>query len=105
MPEEQYIPIIQSRVFVRATIVVAPIVLLRQWEREIHKFAPGLDVVIFYNRDRNKFTPRELVGRYDVVLTNYHTVVGQYKLFRSEHIRKRILLVLQSIPFCCGASY
>lgn len=40
MSEDEYLGIFSGRMYKRATLIVAPIVLLRQWRREINKFAP-----------------------------------------------------------------
>ena len=59
---------------VMPTLVVAPISLLANWEREISKFAPSLKVKIHHGPSRisnyRGFQP------YDVVVTSYTTVVS-----------------------------
>ena len=56
------------------TLVVAPISLLANWEREISKFAPSLKVKVHHGATRisnyRDFRP------YDVVVTSYSTVVS-----------------------------
>ena len=39
-------------------------------------------MLIYYGKDKRLFTASQLVGRYDVVLTNYHTVSRQYGISR-----------------------
>jgi len=55
-------------------LVVAPISLLANWERECNKFAPSLSIYIHYGKNRIS-NYRELL-KYDVIITSYTTVVS-----------------------------
>ena len=55
-------------------LVVAPISLLVNWQRECAKFAPTLHTAVHYGQNRIG-NYRELLN-YDVVITSYTTVVS-----------------------------
>ncbi|KAI8620972.1 SNF2 family N-terminal domain-containing protein [Chytriomyces sp. MP71] len=60
---------------VRGTLIVCPVSLMRQWQREIETKSKGLSVLIHHgpNRTKSKLTLRE----YDVVLTSYAMVTNE----------------------------
>lgn len=55
------------------TLVICPVIALSQWRSEIEKFTEEgtLSVCTYHGPDREKETPRELMKKYDVVLTTY----------------------------------
>jgi SNF2 family DNA or RNA helicase len=55
-------------------IIIAPISLLTNWERECDKFAPSLNTFIHHGNNRTG-NYRDLL-QYDVVITSYTTVVS-----------------------------
>ena len=55
-------------------LVVAPISLLVNWQRECAKFAPSLNTKVHYGHDR--ISNYKDLQSYDVVITSYTTVVG-----------------------------
>ncbi len=55
-------------------LVVAPISLLVNWQRECTKFAPSLNTIVHYGHDRIS-NYRDLQN-YDVIITSYTTVVS-----------------------------
>lgn len=62
------------------TLVVAPVALMQQWEREIKKFVKpshALKVLILHQENRNK--PWNFIRDYDVVLTTYGTLASDLK--------------------------
>jgi SNF2-related domain/SNF2 Helicase protein/Helicase conserved C-terminal domain len=54
-------------------LVVCPVTVLGNWERELARFAPGLRVLVHHGPRRHdgKRSFRKRVGRYDMVLTTY----------------------------------
>ena len=58
------------------TLVICPVIALTQWKTEIEKFTePGsLSVCIYHGPDRATDTPREMLRKYDVVLTTYQVL-------------------------------
>lgn len=60
-------------------LVIAPISLLANWQRECQKFAPSLRTYVHYGTNR-KSNYKELIN-YDVVITSYTTVVSDIYMF------------------------
>lgn len=63
------------------TLVVCPVIALSQWKSEIEKFCESnsLSVVIYHGPDRAKLVPRELLVKYDVVLTTYQVIEVDFR--------------------------
>lgn len=55
------------------TLVICPVIALSQWKAEIEKFTEGgtLTVGTYHGPNRASEMPRELMCKYDVVLTTY----------------------------------
>lgn len=76
----------------KTTLIVAPVALLRQWEREIQdKVKPNhiLSSFIYHGRARTTRQARRLF-EYDVVLTSYETVVADRR--NVGHYNEKALL-------------
>ncbi len=73
----------------RPTLVVAPGSLLENWRREIRKFAPTLKVLKHHGPFRTG-RPADL-SEYDVIVTSYDVVVGDYSLLNMIHWRTVVL--------------
>lgn len=70
----------------KTTLIVAPVALLKQWEREIElRLKPGrehrLTTYIYHSRGRN--ITWEMIKRYDVVLTTYGTLAAEVSYDRN----------------------
>jgi SNF2 family DNA or RNA helicase len=65
---------------VMPTLVVAPISLLANWEREISKFAPSLKVKIHHGALR--ISNYKEFHSYDVIVTSYTTVVSDIHMLK-----------------------
>jgi superfamily II DNA or RNA helicase len=53
----------------KATLIVAPVSTLGNWQQELHRFAPDLDVLVLHgSRRRESFA---LIDKMDVVITGY----------------------------------
>ena len=63
------------------TLVVCPVIALSQWKSEIEKFSSNgaLSVKIYHGPDRSKETPRELMVKYDVILTTYQVLEADFR--------------------------
>jgi len=102
--EEQLVPVFQHKksgqlsLFVAeepaeaqlqsATLIVLPVSLVHNWEKEIQKFAPALKVYIYSGaRRREKGSLNDIINNYDIILTTYGTVrndveeLSQYEFF------------------------
>ena len=71
-----------------ASLVVLPVSLVHNWEREIQKFTPSLRVYVYSGasrRGKNVFS--EIIANFDIILTTYGTVrsdaeeLSQYNFF------------------------
>ena len=70
-----------------ASLIVLPVSLIHNWEKEIQKFAPSLKAFAYKGarRERNAFD--EIIFNYDIILTTYGTVrndaeiLSQYQFF------------------------
>ncbi|KAJ7924933.1 SNF2 family N-terminal domain-containing protein [Mycena leptocephala] len=67
-----------SREFSNCTLIVAPLSVLSNWEKQIedHCVPGSLTSYVYYGTKRD-INPKEL-QRYDVVITTYQTVAGEY---------------------------
>ncbi len=80
---------------VHPALVVAPTSLVFNWEREIRKFAPHLDVVVLQGPSRHDRWTR--VPRADVVLTSYPLLVRDEERFSGQPFQVLVLDEAQNI--------
>ncbi|MCX6237094.1 MAG: DEAD/DEAH box helicase [Bacteroidia bacterium] len=71
-----------------ATLIVLPVSLVHNWEKEIRKFAPSLKAYVYSGaRRREKSSMNDIIANYDIILTTYGTVrndveeLSQYEFF------------------------
>lgn len=68
---------------VKTTFIVAPVSLIRQWERELIlkvKDDHRLSILVYHrSADKNLPTTFEQLAKYDVVITTYQSIFRQYK--------------------------
>jgi len=71
-----------------ATLIVLPVSLVHNWEKEIRKFAPSLKSYVYSGaRRREKGSISDIIANYDIILTTYGTVrndvdeLSQYEFF------------------------
>lgn len=58
-----------------ATLIVLPVSLVHNWEKEIRKFAPSLKAYVYSGvRRREKGSMEDIIANYDIILTTYGTV-------------------------------
>lgn len=58
-----------------ATLIVLPVSLVHNWEKEIRKFAPSLRSYVYSGaRRREKSSLDDIIANYDIILTTYGTV-------------------------------
>ncbi len=64
-------------------LIVAPLTLLANWNREFAKFAPGLSVYIHHGHNRQLENGLKMMAsENDVVITSYNLFVKDYSAFR-----------------------
>ncbi|KAL7409269.1 SNF2 family N-terminal domain-containing protein [Mrakia frigida] len=59
------------------SLVVAPVVALRQWKNEIEAHSEGLKVMIWHGTDKNKYDLKDL-QKFHIILTSYGTLSSAY---------------------------
>lgn len=77
---------------VKCTLVICPVVAVRQWESEINKFTSigSTKVLVYHGSNREKSAKQFL--DYDFVITTYNTVEAEY--------RKYMMPPKQKCPYC-----
>lgn len=63
----------------RPSLVVAPTSVLRNWQRELERFAPDLDVLLLHGADRRRLFKK--IPRQQVVITSYPLLVRDIEVF------------------------
>ena len=58
-------------------MVVAPLSILLNWEKECNQWAPHLDVVLFHGARLNEVKDALQVQRSDIIITTYQTMTNQ----------------------------
>ena len=67
------------------TLVVLPVILMDQWVTAIQKWMPKCRCLVYYGNTKKKITCSDMiVGKYDVVITTYMTVVGEFMMKKKE---------------------
>lgn len=61
-------------------LVVCPASLVENWQREAHRFVPGLRVFLHYRNQR--LSEEQEARNYDLVITSYATLIRDQELFR-----------------------
>ena len=59
---------------IKTNLVVVPLSLISQWEKEIEKFAIGQSVHIYHGSNKYKAKSREELVQFDVVITTHSTL-------------------------------
>ncbi|KAK3303320.1 SNF2 family N-terminal domain-containing protein [Chaetomium strumarium] len=63
----------------KATLVVAPLALIRQWEAEIkEKVAQGHELKVCVHHGPNRTKDSKVLAKYDVVITTYQILVSEH---------------------------
>ncbi|KAK4055289.1 hypothetical protein OIV83_000572 [Microbotryomycetes sp. JL201] len=64
----------------KTTLIIAPLSLLSQWKEEIEEKcqANRFSVHIYHGKGRSEMTKKKHLLRHDVILTTYHTLLGEY---------------------------
>lgn len=67
--------------------MICPVIALSQWKSEIEKFSEegSLSVCTYHGSDRETQTPRELMKKYDIVLTTYQVVEQDFRKMTSPN--------------------
>lgn len=76
-------------------LIVAPTSLVGNWKRELAKFAPHLEVVVFFGRGRGAV--REDVPLADVVITSYSVLLRDDEFLLEQHFHCAVIDEAQAI--------
>ncbi|XAS73396.1 DEAD/DEAH box helicase [Micrococcaceae bacterium Sec5.1] len=76
----QAIAVLLDQVHLGLSLVVCPASLLRNWAREFDQFAPGLRALVHSGRERTGLATG--FAGYDVIISSYETVAGDFSFFR-----------------------
>ena len=87
----------------RTTLIVAPVALLRQWEKEVKdKLEPSHRMSVFFAHGSVRKRYDEM-RNYDIVLTSYGTLGSEFKKLDDLHKRKlmhpEMVLNTDGLPF------
>lgn len=77
----------------KTTLIVAPVALMKQWEREIQqKLKPGRDhrLTTYILHGTNRQAPWEHLRTFDVVLTTFGTLANEIKRKEGIDMQKRV---------------
>ncbi|MFZ4860708.1 DEAD/DEAH box helicase [Sphingobacterium sp. Mn56C] len=80
----------------QTSLVVVPTSLLFNWQDEVQRFAPSLQVLLYYGNGR-KEVGMETFNAYDIVLTSYGTLLSDIRLLKSFNFNYIILDEAQAI--------
>ena len=63
------------------TLVICPVIALYQWREEIKKFTDenALSVCCYHGTNRHTEFPREMLSKYDIVLTTYQVIEADFR--------------------------
>ncbi|MCA9532193.1 MAG: SNF2 helicase associated domain-containing protein [Myxococcales bacterium] len=79
----------------KLSLVVAPTSVVPNWEREIRKFAPSLETVVWQGSDRHE--RRDMLQKADVLITSYALLRRDEEFLQSLDLRYVILDEAQHI--------
>ncbi|TLV02676.1 DEAD/DEAH box helicase [Dyadobacter luticola] len=79
----------------QTNLIIVPTSLIFNWQDEIKKFAPDLEVLTIYGSDRIKETGR--FDHFDIVLTSYGTLLMDVNYLKKYHFNYIILDESQAI--------
>ncbi|KAJ3131537.1 hypothetical protein HDU90_008204 [Geranomyces variabilis] len=74
----------------KPTLIVAPVSLLIQWEKEIRsKLKPGKRLSVLLHHGPSRLSNPAEIARFDVILTSYHVMMGDWPRPPQKPRRKR----------------
>ena len=81
-----------------ASLIVLPVSLVHNWEKEIRKFAPSLKSYVYSGaRRREKSVLNDIIANFDIILTTYGTVRNDSEEFSNYEFFYLILDESQTI--------
>ncbi|KAK6340413.1 hypothetical protein TWF730_002171 [Orbilia blumenaviensis] len=91
----------------KTTLIVCPVSLMAQWQREIQakvKAQNSLATYIYHGTQPKRYKNFNALKEFDVVLTSYGTIAGEFKKKQSWIGEKRTRFPPEEFPFLSGES-
>ncbi|KAK6338952.1 hypothetical protein TWF696_009752 [Orbilia brochopaga] len=91
----------------KTTLIVCPVSLMAQWQREIEqkvKHAYALNTYIYHGQQPKKFKDFNVLKGYDVILTSYGTIAGEFKKKENAKLRQ-LKITPKEFPFLSNESF
>ncbi|KAJ6264416.1 hypothetical protein Dda_0562 [Drechslerella dactyloides] len=91
----------------KTTLIVCPVSLMAQWQREIQervKAPYALNTYIYHGQQPKKFKDFNALKQYDVILTSYGTLAGEFKKKQAAQERLRTTFTPTEYPFFSSES-
>ncbi|MEK6867635.1 MAG: DEAD/DEAH box helicase, partial [Nanoarchaeota archaeon] len=69
-----YLLYLKTQAVERPSLIIAPTSVIGNWERELSKFAPTLNVHLYHSSLRKKSAFKEQINGKDIIITSYGTI-------------------------------
>ena len=63
-------------------LIVAPLSTLRNWENEVHKWAPTLDCYVYHGRKAERRKIRKELPKHPIIITSYEMILSDFTQFK-----------------------
>lgn len=93
----QALAVILDRAKEGPTLVVAPVSVCRNWEKEAHKFAPTLTPILFQGTIAERKEIIEQIGTFDLLITSYGLLQQEIEVLAAKHFTTIVLDEAQAI--------
>ncbi|KAK6522569.1 hypothetical protein TWF281_002008 [Arthrobotrys megalospora] len=96
-----------SRPHHKTTLIVCPVALMAQWQREIQakvKAQHSLATYIYHGTQPKRYKNFNALKEFDVVLTSYGTLAGEFKKKQAWIAQKRTKFPPEEFPFLSSES-
>ncbi|KAK6344981.1 hypothetical protein TWF718_006926 [Orbilia javanica] len=91
----------------KTTLIVCPVALMAQWQREIQlkvKAQNPLSTYIYHGTQPRKYKNFNALKNFDVILTSYGTIAGEFKKKQAWLAEKRVRFPPNEFPFLSSES-
>ncbi|EWC43465.1 hypothetical protein DRE_07575 [Drechslerella stenobrocha 248] len=96
-----------SRPHRKTTLIVCPVALMAQWQREIEtkvKSDQPLSTYIYHGQQPKRYKDFHALKEFDVILTSYGTVAGEFKKKQVWRDQKKTVFPATEFPFLSNES-
>ncbi|TGJ74651.1 hypothetical protein EYR41_001626 [Orbilia oligospora] len=91
----------------KTTLIVCPVALMAQWQREIQlkvKARHALSTYIYHGTQPKRYKNFNALKEFDVVLTSYGTIAGEFKKKQAWMAERRVRFPANEFPFLSSES-